>query len=35
MSNMLDRILCQMAIERIKSQQQYRNLRIDDESPGI
>ena len=35
MSNMLDRIRCQMAIERIKSQQQYRNLRIDDESPGI
>jgi len=35
MSNMLDRMLCQMAIERIKSQQQYGNLKIDDVSPGI
>ena len=35
MSNMLDRMLCQMAIEQIKSQQQYGKLRIDDVSPGI
>jgi hypothetical protein len=35
MSNMLDRMLRQMAIERIKSQQQYGNLMIDDVSPRI